>query len=394
MTTESARPAHIAFMAVPAHGHVNPGLALVAELVRRGHRVTYATTEDFAPQISAAGATPVLYRSLLPSAAAQEPWPEDHVEAMSLFFEEAVAVLPQVEAAYEDDRPDLIVDDIGALQVPILAKRWDIPHVQLSPTFVGFEGFDEEFDWRSRPGMSEFIARYDAYLAEQGVALTFMSLMAPERCIVTIPRAFQLRGDTVADSYSFVGPMLAERSFQDGWEAPDERPVLLISMGSVHTDRLDFYRKCVEAFRDLDWHVVLSVGKVVDPADLGEVPSNFEVHQWVPQLRILSRASAFIAHCGMGGTMEALYHGVPLIAVPQAADQFANAARVGELGLGTQLDGATATPQDLRKALLEVVSDDDVHRHLRDMRKEIDDSGGVRRAIEILESELPAANQP
>jgi UDP:flavonoid glycosyltransferase YjiC (YdhE family) len=47
---------HVAFVSIPAHGHVNPTLPLVAELVRRGHRVTYFTSADFEPRIRRAGA--------------------------------------------------------------------------------------------------------------------------------------------------------------------------------------------------------------------------------------------------------------------------------------------------------------------------------------------------
>ena len=38
---------HFAFVSIPAYGHVNPTLPLVAELVSRGHRVTYFTSADF-----------------------------------------------------------------------------------------------------------------------------------------------------------------------------------------------------------------------------------------------------------------------------------------------------------------------------------------------------------
>ncbi len=53
----------IAFVSLPAHGHVTPTLPLVADLVRRGWRVSYATAETFAPEVGRAGAT------LVPTAA-------------------------------------------------------------------------------------------------------------------------------------------------------------------------------------------------------------------------------------------------------------------------------------------------------------------------------------
>jgi len=44
---------------VPAHGHINPSLPLVKELVGRGHEITYFTTEDYRPRVEATGGTVV-----------------------------------------------------------------------------------------------------------------------------------------------------------------------------------------------------------------------------------------------------------------------------------------------------------------------------------------------
>ncbi len=110
---------------------------------------------------------------------------------------------------------------------------------------------------------------------------------------------------------------------------PDpERKLMLISLGSAFTDHPDFYRTCVEAFGQMDgWHVVLQIGKQVQISDLGPLPDNVEIHRWVPQFAILQQADAFVTHAGMGGSSEGLVTGTPMIAVPQAVDQFGNATR-------------------------------------------------------------------
>src|ERR1700742_5197945 len=100
---------HISFMAVPEHGHINPGLPLVTELVARGHRVSYATTEKFADTVTKPGATPLLHTTTFP-----ERMPEDGAAGSRMFVDEFRAVTPRIEALYADDRPDLIVCDIGA----------------------------------------------------------------------------------------------------------------------------------------------------------------------------------------------------------------------------------------------------------------------------------------
>ncbi|MDQ3402003.1 MAG: OleI family self-immunity macrolide glycosyltransferase [Actinomycetota bacterium] len=385
---------HVAFMAVPAHGHTNPSLSLVAELSRRGHRVTFATNHEFVNAVTEAGATAVLYESTFPSTGDPDVvWPEDELGAKRLFQDEFIAVTPQIEAAYRDDHPDLVIYDIGAWQGPVLAAKWGIPAIQLSPTFVAYEGMAEDFgvDFYAEPepAMAELHADFDAFVASCGVHLSRIEIqLEPKRCIVTIPREWQLKGEKVDARYTFVGPSVDERAHQGEWQAPGDRPVVLVSLGSAYTNRLDFYRECVRAFEGLEWHVLLSVGRYVDPAALGDVPDNFEVVQWVPQVSVLSQASAFVTHAGMGSLTEALYFGVPMIAVPQAVDQFLNGARLTELNLGAHIPNDEVTGERLRAALLHVSSDPEIAANLAAMRDAVRAAGGAPAAADVVESHL------
>src|SRR5262245_22490626 len=60
MTMTSSRQQHILFLSFPMYGHVFPSLTIAEELGRRGHRVTYATGDDFAGHVRRAGVD--LYR--------------------------------------------------------------------------------------------------------------------------------------------------------------------------------------------------------------------------------------------------------------------------------------------------------------------------------------------
>ena len=54
----------LAFINLPAHGHINPTLPLVAELTRRGHEVAYFATREFAERCEREGAQFRCYPSL------------------------------------------------------------------------------------------------------------------------------------------------------------------------------------------------------------------------------------------------------------------------------------------------------------------------------------------
>jgi MGT family glycosyltransferase len=212
---------HIAVLSIPAHGHVNPSLALVRELVRRGYRVSYAIAEPFGDVVAGTGATPVLYDSTLTAAA----WPEDALGGMELFLDEARHVLGQQRAAL--DPPDLVLYDIGALTARVLAAEWGVEAVQLSTSMVGWEGFERDI-----PGVERFYERLEAW---HGLGIPGADYLGrPDRGLVLIPRVLQPHAELVSDRFAFVGPCLDERAHQGAWAAPDGRPVLLASLGSAY----------------------------------------------------------------------------------------------------------------------------------------------------------------
>ncbi|MCQ4117876.1 nucleotide disphospho-sugar-binding domain-containing protein [Rhodococcus tibetensis] len=161
--------------------------------------------------------------------------------------------------------------------------------------------------------------------------------------------------------------------------------VLLISLGSAFTDQADFYRRCVKAYGDLDgWHVVLQIGKHVDEAELGPVPASVEVHRWVPQFHILHQADAFLTHAGMGGSSEGMFTGTPMIAAPQAADQFENADALVSAGVAVRVDSSTATVAELRDALARIDAEPVRHRSA-ELAAELRVAGGVDAAVRVLQ---------
>ncbi|GAA2693111.1 macrolide family glycosyltransferase [Actinoplanes palleronii] len=389
---------HIAVVSIPAHGHVNPSLDLVRTLVNRGHRVTYANAPGFAAAIEGAGAELKPYRSGLPSP--DDTWTDDPIEQLTLFLDDAITMLPQLRAAFTDDRPDLFLYDIAGAPARLLGEQWSIPAVQLSSTFVAWDGYEQEMApaieaIRADPRGADYYDRFTAWLTENGSSATDSIAFQgrPPRCLALIPEALQPNADRVDPSiYTFVGPALGDRSAQGSWQRPaTAEKVLLVSLGSAFTRHAGFYRRCVTAFGSLPgWHTVLQIGRHVDPAELGEIPDSVEVHPWVPQLAVLEQADAFLTHAGMGGSSEGLYCGTPMIAAPQAADQFTNASRLAELGVARVVDSAIVTADELRAALLELTGDATVLARCADVRRQVREQGSAERAADLVEAELPA----
>jgi MGT family glycosyltransferase len=394
--------AHIAMFSVAAHGHVNPSLEVIRELVARGHRVTYAIPPALAGTVAETGAEVKLWRSTLPTPD-DDPsaWGSTLLDHVELFLDDAIQALPQLLEAYRGDEPDLVLHDITSYPARVLAHRWGVPAISLSPNLVAWEGYEEEVAepmWaepRKTPRGQAYYARFHAWLEENGITEHPDSFAGhPARSLVLMPKALQPHADRVDERvYTFVGACQGDRAAQGGWQRPaGAEKVVLVSLGSAFTRQPAFYRECVRAFGDLPgWHLVLQIGKHVDPAELGEVPPNVEVRSWVPQLAVLQQADLFVTHAGAGGSQEGLATGTPMIAVPQAVDQFGNADMLRALGVARHLPAGEATADALRAAGLALVDDPEVARRLKEIRAEMAAEGGTRRAADLVEAELAAA---
>ncbi|MGA5870169.1 macrolide-inactivating glycosyltransferase [Streptomyces cinereoruber] len=395
----TASPAHIAMFSIAAHGHVNPSLEVIRELVARGHRVSYAVPASFAAKVAATGATPVVYTSTLPTDEDPDAWGTELIDNIEPFLADAVQALPQLARAFEGDRPDLVLHDITSYPAPVLAHTWGVPAVSLWPNLVPWEGYEEEVagpmyaELKASPRGRAYYDRFEKWLAEHGIDTPPDRFVArPRRALVLIPRALQPQADRVDESvYTFVGACQGDRADQGAWQRPaGAEKVLLVSLGSAFTKQPDFYRACVEAFGGLPgWHVVLQIGKFVDPAELGALPDNVEVHSWVPQLAILRQADAFVTHAGAGGSQEGLATATPMVAVPLATDQFGNADMLQSLGVARHLPLEEVTPERLREAVLALVDDPEVARRAREIQESMAREGGTRRAADLIEAELP-----
>ncbi|MDT9595174.1 UDP glycosyltransferase [Nocardioides zeae] len=307
--------AHLAMVSIPAPGHVNPSIEVIRRLVERGHRVTYVNDASFREPIEAVGATLVAYPSVLPAVnhggrdpeqgeGAGEAFEGDAIDHLSTFQDEYEAMLPVVEAGFADDRPDLFLYDIAGIPARILADEWGIPALQLSPTYVAWEGYEEDMaeftTWlRTDPRGAAYLGRQRAMLQAHGVEADSLTYLGrPPRCVVLVPEAMQPNVERVdRDVYTFVGPAV-RRAEAGAWTPPADRRVLLVSLGTAFTRQPELYRRCLEAWGGAEgWHLVLQVGQHVRPDEVtggAPLPEGVEIRSWVPQREILEHADVFL----------------------------------------------------------------------------------------------------
>lgn len=342
----------IVFFGIPAHGHTNPTLGVVRELVLRGHQVWYYSFEMMREKIESAGAVFVgcdgenAERKLSPGDSARMG--KDLAFSTKLLVDTTLAMDERVCADMARLKPDCIVADSMAIWGKAVAMKLGIPFVSSITTFafnrhsaaIMKRSFGETVRMiLSMPKISRDIRR----LQESGYPVrSVLDLIGSDENVPTVVYTspeFQPCSDTFPEHYAFVGPSV--RPACSRIEKTREK-LVYISMGTVNNDMAPLYRQCIAAFADAPYQVVMSVGSAVDIKVLVSLPEHISVFAHVDQIAVLEQADVFVSHCGMNSVNESLYFGVPLVMLPQTSEQGGVAQRVLQLGAGVKLERTDA----------------------------------------------------
>ena len=386
----------IAFFCIPAHGHTNPTLEVVKELIHQGHEVRYYSYECMREKIESTGAE---YFSCDDYDFEQKLTPADGkriAEDMSFAIEILVSSTLAMDAALLEQikqwNPDCIVADSMALWGKLIAKKLNIPFVSSTTTFA-FNKYSAKVMQGSLKDLFKVLIqmgkaqKHIKRLQENGYdiknVLEIIQNDNDTNTIVYTSPEFQPYSDTFSDRYVFVGPSI--RPTNEVFEKTREK-LVYISMGTVNNDMTVFYKNCIDALKDSDYQVVLSVGSQVDIKQLenyvikSKGKAQFHVFPYVNQIAVLKKADAFITHCGMNSVSEALYFKVPLVMYPQTNEQKGVAFRVNELEAGLYLSGDSIS--EIQIILKELLQQSKYKERATAISNSFSKCGGSQRAVE------------
>lgn len=388
---------HIAIVSLGAFGHVNPTLSLVTELVTRGHRVTYFTTEEFRKIIEPTGAKFVAMNSWMAQMKGQEDHDHEEEENVAatvpfLFLNEAGAFIDDILDVLKKDRPDAIVHDFAGIAGTMAADILKVPNVMLYTSYPSNESYSvaESFEGvpKEHPLRAAAMKIAEGYVQKYGCRLMTVKEIFDghgDLNIVMMQKRLVPKNESFDDNFVFTGVQIGKRSAFGTWQAPDNgKPLLYSSLGTAFNNWPEYYPILFDAVRDLDINVFAALG-AIDPESLENVPANVELGKMVPQLDILSQASVFITHAGMGGTGEAIYYGVPMIAIPQMDEQAITAGIIEKQGLGIAfLDKKEITSESLKEAIKKLLNDASYKKTAMEFSEDMKTLGGAKASADAL----------
>lgn len=307
---------------VPGHGHLNPLVPLARAFAARGWDVQFATGAELVPRVRELGfacspAGPTLAEMEHNALAAPdvraaldaEPW----VVAAAIFggrarsFVEDLAGLPLA--------PDLVIHDAMEMAGPIIAARREVPWVT--------HGLGPRWPALVEDAMPNFV---DDVWRSHGLEPVARGGLGHHAFIEICPPIVRSdnRGDADRILESRADPLEEPEvpivAFDD-----DGRPNVYCTMGTFSNSDAAVFRTLIDAFASLDVDVLLTTGGGIGGDELGPVPANVTVEAYVPQAQVLARADLVVCHGGSGTMLASLGAGVPIVAMPQGADQFINA---------------------------------------------------------------------
>jgi MGT family glycosyltransferase len=141
--------------------------------------------------------------------------------------------------------------------------------------------------------------------------------------------------------------------------------------------------------RQPEWTMVLSIGRMLDPNELGKIPPNVHVFASVPQLEVLQHVDVVITHGGIATINEAIFYGVPMLVYSTGhVDQNGCAARVDFHGLGLIAHKRRETPETMVYKLQALIHDETYRRNVAAMQVVFQRYREEKPAVAIIEATL------
>jgi UDP:flavonoid glycosyltransferase YjiC (YdhE family) len=325
-------------------GHFGPMIPVARACAAAGHDVLVAAPASFAGAVAAAGFehapfddVPTDVMDAVFGGLAQVSREEANAIVIGEVFGrlDARAALPGVSATIGSWRPDVIVRDPCEFASWVVAERSGIPQAEVAIATTAFAEFTHPLLETPLNELRELAG------LEPDPGLLHLRAVPSLSCV---PRTFDGSVDRDDPTFRFRDPAdrATEARLPRTWGNPDE-PLVYLSFGSVAGSLAPFawvYPAVRDVLAGLPYRVLLTTGRGVDPNDLGPWPANIRAEQWWPQADVMPLASALIGHGGFGTTMIGLAAGLPQVVTPLvSADQFFNAERVAETGVGRSVDG-------------------------------------------------------
>ena len=420
----------IGFVCLPVTGHLNSMTALARKLQSRGHEVVFIGVPDTERVIRAADLNFVPFcENEYPPGSIDKSWGAvANLHGLDVVRYTCRELVPGLLRAALEHLPGKITETgVNALVldsvflfleiVPIhlrlpYVQIWSVLHFDLSGatplTLYGWphettpEAIARNLEGREIFGelREPMLPIAQTYAKRKGLEIDCGNPAATScelAAITQTPKEFDFPIPHLPPQFYYAGPLHDNEGREPvpfSWEKLSGKPLIYASMGTLVNGLNNVHRTILEAVGEFpEMQVVLSVGRNVDPNDLGPIPANSIVVQTAPQIELLKRATLCITHAGLNTTLEALAQGVPMVAIPIGYDQPGVASRISHHGVGEFVEIGDLTARRLSELIAKVTSKPSYRSKARWFQKVLRKTRGLDVAADIIERVFGAVKE-
>ena len=383
------------FAPIPVTGHVNPGLPIARELVRRGHDVRWYSTPRFKHAIESIGARWVPLRNAIPIDEENfDLWPDRPAEGIAqlrydlknLFIEFIRGALTDLEAELRREPADVVVADNASAVVEAVHQKLGIPWAVYGMTVMSTSSRDTAPFGLALPPSSTTLGRlrnkalywlvervifreahdYNAQLRRE------LGLPPLKRSIFDFAKDADLYLQSGVPSFDYPRTDLPSNVHYLGAPIPDPphgwtppswwsqvfgKRVVLVTQGTINNDFDQLIRPAIRALAEQNVLVIVTTGsRNAEEVGIDPLPSNVRVQRFIPYAHLIPHVDLLLTNGGYGSIQIALAHGVPVVAIGKTEDKAEIANRVNWSGVGIGLKERTASEEQIRNAVRTVLA--------------------------------------
>jgi zeaxanthin glucosyltransferase len=410
---------HFGIICPSSPGHLNPMTTLGYELKQRGHRVTVLGIADSQPKALAAGLEfKAIGREDFPLGSSKELYTQlgklSGFQALQYTIQwianSAEKCLQDAPAIVRDQGIEALLVDQAASEGGTVAEYLNLPFVSIAnalmlnrepsvPPFNSLGNYDASWQGILRNRIGYGVLNLVTRKISQTINVQRQQWKLPLHThpnqrysqlaqISQQPREFEFPRRELPACFHFTGSFNnpdSRESISFPYEQLTEHPLIYASLGTLQNQLLWIFEMIAAACVDMDAQLVIALGGGIDPATVSALPGNPLVVGYAPQLEILQRAALTITHGGLNTTLESLSNGVPMVAIPITNDQPGVSTRIAWTGTGKVIPLNQVSVEKLQAAIQQVLTDDTYRQNALKLQTAIQQSGGVRKAADIIE---------
>jgi len=400
-------------------GDVHPFVGIGLELQRRGHHVTLATNGHFR---GLAGKVGLSFYEIGSAEhfdeVTQNPdlW-KPSIKSTKVVFGMSAQVIPQqvrlIQERWEQDKRLIVVAGPLAFGARLISQTLPIKHVtvQLAPAvFPSVEHppklpglylpdwsprWYRKWVWAMALAITDalLIPKIRKYAREVACGIPDGHLMhwwnSPQLTLAMFPDWFASRASDWPNYVKLCGFGLYDEATDDVLSPQIKtfldagpKPVVF-TPGSANVHAADFFKTSLEVCKRSGRRGIF-LTRYADQIPT-HLPQSVEHFDYVPLSKLLPHCSALVYHGGIGTLSQACKAGIPHLVMKLAHDQFDNAHRLEQLGVGLSCKPRGYTVNTVKDMLDQLIDRPKVLARCKELAVEMQSDNGIGKACDMIE---------